>query len=480
MVTSSDSLVVLEKTLEATGQLGASEEVLNHTLQNLTEVVKSSISDINLRHELAKSHTSWRLIKVNLEQIPSDGNVELKFRLIRGVVLLARNLLSVDREVAEQIHFRRSVFQFGLHLQKFELDQSLHKNCMIAAFQCLCNLTVNKKEHDAEVLHELVAVFESVGKWDENTLLPVFIYFKNIMDTPDFLYHALSKGEGKPIFSELLIEFEKLDLQADLTQYGILVVSIFSKLVVHESFLKFITMHNEPEVTVRYLKVAEAIITSKDSWEVFELTVILSWVYELFKRTISEVQAYFDGGKMKEPKFTYEKVSCTLDILSVLSKFEHARKFFLSYEGVQNLVGLLGIIQKNVTPKKLKDDKENKSEPRIEYGNFPHVKSFIIEILSSLVHQNFEVQELMREIHGLELVLSNCIIDDNEPFIRERSIVCLRFLLLNNDKNQEFVSKLEAKEAVKDETLDEAGFEVEIQDGKVKLKQKKDFKKPTA
>jgi ataxin-10 len=100
----------------------------------------------------------------------------------------------------------------------------------------------------------------------------------------------------------------------------------------------------------------------------------------------------------------------------------------------------------------------------------------IIEILNALVHENFEVQEKMREVHGLELVLSNCIIDDNEPFIKERSIVCLRFLLLNNQKNQEFVSKLEAREAIPNETLDEAGFEVDIVDGKVKLKEKQKIK----
>lgn len=481
MVDMTDTLTILERTLEIVGAVNASEDGLHNAIRVLTDVVKHSINDISLRHELAKSHNIWRLIKVNLEQLPADGFTELKFRLVRGVVLLARNLLSVDRDIPLQLGIRQAVFKFGLNLQKIESsDEALYKSCLVSAFQCLSNLTVNKKEHEPEVLHELVVVFKSMKKWDESTLFPVFSYFKNIMNSSDFLYFALSKGEGKPILKQLLIEFEKLNLEGELSQFGILLVSIFTQLVVHESFLKFITTYNEADVTVRYLKVAQTIITSKESWEVFELTVILSWVYEFLQRTIPEVQSFFESQSKEEPIYIYQKLASLLDILASLSKYDHSRKFLLSYEGVQTLVGLLGIIQKNVKPKKLKDDQkklDSKRDKAIEYKNFPHVKSFIIEILSSLVYQNFEVQELMREVHGLELVLSNCIIDDNEPFIKERSIVCLRFLLLNNEKNQEFVSKLEAKQAVEDETLDEAGFEVEIVDGKVKLKQKANYKK---
>lgn len=478
MVDIGSSLLVLEKVLEVVGSESRSEEPLLDVMNQLTVIVKSSITDLELRHEMAHSHHIWRMIKVDLEQEPEEVNLELKFRLIRGVVLLARNLLSVARDIALEIGIRQAIFKFGLNLQKIEENEGIYNNCLVSAFQCLSNLTVNRKDHEPEVLYELVAVFKSIKIWNEDTQLPVFSYFKNIMDSPDFLHFALSKGEGKPILKELLIQFEKLDLEGELSSFGILIVSIFTKLIVHESFLKFITVYNDPDYTIRYLKVAQTIITSKESWEVFELTVILSWVYELFQKTVPQIQSYFETNSQDEPLFIYQKASSSLDILATLSKYDHSRKFLLSYEGVQNLVGLLGIIQKNVKPKKLKDDQklEAEKDSKIEYKNFPHIKSFIIEILSSLVYQNFDVQELMRELHGLELVLSNCIIDDNEPFIKERSIVCLRFLLLNNEKNQEFVSKLEAKQAVQDDTLDEAGFEVEIVDGKVKLKQKPNYK----
>lgn len=476
-----ESLGVLDKVLKVVSTDSISEEHGDQVLHSLTALIKTSISDIKLRHDLAISQQIWRLIKVNLEQVITGEKKVLKTRLLRGVVLLARNLLSVERDIAEHIQLRHSIFKFGSNIQsiKIDIDDVLYQNCVVSVFQCLSNLTVNKADHDPEVLDELVAVFSATEDWHESTLHPIFAYFKNIMDSQDFLYRALSKGEGKPIFEILLTEFEKLDLEGDLSQYGVLLVSIFNKLIIHESYLKFITTYNKPSLTIRYLKVAEAIITSKESWEVFELTVILSWVYELLQKSIPEVKKYFDESSTEEPLFLYEKVLRSMDILSSLTKFEHSRKFFLAYEGVQTLVGLLGILHTNIKPKKLKDsDKSSQQDDnkKVDYRNFPHVKSLIIETLSALVYQNFEVQELMREVHGLELVLSNCIIDDNEPFIKERSIVCIRFLLLNNEKNQEFVSKLEAREAVQNDALDEAGFEVEIVDGKVKLKQKPGYK----
>ena len=117
---------------------------------------------------------------------------------------------------------------------------------------------------------------------------------------------------------------------------------------------------------------------------------------------------------------------------------------------------------------------------RIDYGtntikstNFPEIKSFIIELLANLSYRNKENQDKIRELHGLEVVLSNCVIDDNDPFIKERSIICIRFLLEGNPENQKIVAQLEAKGVVKDKDLEEAGYEVKVnKEGEIKLTSK--------
>lgn len=69
-------------------------------------------------------------------------------------------------------------------------------------------------------------------------------------------------------------------------------------------------------------------------------------------------------------------------------------------------------------------------------------------------------------------MLSNCIIDNNNPFIKEQAIVCLKYLLQKNPKNQQFVADLEAKKVVDDQVLLEVGYQVEVIDGKVAVKRK--------
>ncbi|ODQ64646.1 hypothetical protein NADFUDRAFT_14680, partial [Nadsonia fulvescens var. elongata DSM 6958] len=72
--------------------------------------------------------------------------------------------------------------------------------------------------------------------------------------------------------------------------------------------------------------------------------------------------------------------------------------------------------------------------------------------------------------HALDLILSNCVIDQNNPYIRERAIMCLKYILENNAENQALIAQLEAKQTVSGDVLDGAGYETTIIDGKVALK----------
>lgn len=458
----------LNSVLLSVGSENADAESLLEELKALGSLVEASLKE-NVRGQLSRDERVWRLIRANLDvRLRQEDQVDLKVRLIRGVVLLGRNLLSMDRDLAAKLEIRHAVFKHLEQLETLSIDQEVYDNAFVSGFQLLSNLTVNQTTHERAILHDLVELFSNKPQWSSDATFTVWSFINNMLDDSDLVYDLLSKGHGKIIMMDLLDEFERLDLEKELDRNGVLLLKLFYKLIIHESFLKFITAHNGPSDTVRFLKVAEALITSKQSWEVFELTVILSWTWELLQKISLEVQDYFKQNI--DPRLLYAKALAVMDCISSLSHYEHAQKFLLSYKGVETLVSLLGTLHQNVKPKRLRDSEQTAN--KVDYGCFPHIKSMLIETLSSLVYHRFEVQELMREVHGLELVLSNCIIDDNEPFIKERSIVCLRFLLLDNEQNQRFVSSLEAREAVQDDTLDRAGYEVEIVDGKVKLKQK--------
>ncbi|CAI4302131.1 CFS_G0006580.mRNA.1.CDS.1 [Saccharomyces cerevisiae] len=170
----------------------------------------------------------------------------------------------------------------------------------------------------------------------------------------------------------------------------------------------------QPGKFTTLLQILQLVVTSKEDWNTYELTAIMSWCYPILQRlACKDIPAFFnkscnDYAPSVAIQLHSTLLSC-LDIISDLCKFNHVRKFLISAD------------------------------------NFPHCKLVIIEILASLVYAHPEIQDQIRELGGLALILSNCVIDDNDPFIKERSIVCLKFLLKNNAKNQEYVKKWKLK-----------------------------------
>ncbi|KAF8475816.1 spinocerebellar ataxia type 10 protein domain-containing protein [Kalaharituber pfeilii] len=106
-----------------------------------------------------------------------------------------------------------------------------------------------------------------------------------------------------------------------------------------------------------------------------------------------------------------------------------------------------------------------------EEFTWPHMKKFAVLLLSNLAWKNNDVKDLVREKGGLHAVLNQCMIDDDNPYIREYAILCIRNLLEGNLKNQKEIGELEVKEVVKSDALINAGYETYVDDkGKVTLK----------
>ncbi|TID28534.1 hypothetical protein CANINC_002407 [Pichia inconspicua] len=171
-----------------------------------------------------------------------------------------------------------------------------------------------------------------------------------------------------------------------------------------------------------------------------------------------------------ELKLQHRKIIALFDIISNLMPYEMFRKVMNSYEVLEKLIEFFHVVENNTERKRLKDE----SIVNREKKSFGNVKTIIVEIITYFVHNDKKNQDLVREKGGLILLLNNCNLDTNEPFIRERCILCLRYLLENNLENQDFVASLEAKgveiNKENEEILEKCGYEIEIVDGKVQLK----------
>ncbi|XP_030296219.1 ataxin-10 [Sparus aurata] len=97
-------------------------------------------------------------------------------------------------------------------------------------------------------------------------------------------------------------------------------------------------------------------------------------------------------------------------------------------------------------------------------------KAHLIRLIGNLCHNNTNNQNKVRELEGIPLILDNCNIDSNNPFISQWAIFAIRNLLERNTQNQELVASLERRGSADYSALRELGFLVEERDGSLLLK----------
>ncbi|KAI8324012.1 hypothetical protein GQ54DRAFT_316423 [Martensiomyces pterosporus] len=87
---------------------------------------------------------------------------------------------------------------------------------------------------------------------------------------------------------------------------------------------------------------------------------------------------------------------------------------------------------------------------------------FMFKVIGNVAYGNTAVQDLMRDLDGLALVLDHMKIDDNHPYIKEYAVVALKGLLQDNPTSQEYVRNMSAIEALQDPQLAKAGLRTSV------------------
>lgn len=406
-------------------------------------------------------------------------NEELKFtlyvRLMRGVLLLTRNLVITKQFIG----FKTILSNLRSFDSRVPHDDEFYLKTLVVYIQCLANLGITQ---DDDIVAETIETFfknENLMEWIANNdqmKIPFAAFLKNTMQNSDNIYEVLTHNDT--ILTYIINELDKADIHnEELDPYSSLLVLVFQKIIAHETYSKWLKgIDCKSEEFLKVMKINQIIVTSKEDWDNYQLTAMLAWIFDNFL-VFSELSKSVLLAQIYDPielKSIHLNLIILLDCLSDLGKFKATKQFLEHYNAIEELISLLRVVHENVERKTLKN--KEKIENLEGKKEFPQVKSLIIEVIAFLVHDSFEIQEKMRELHGLELVLSNCMIDDNDPFIKERAIVCVKFLLANNEKNQQFVADLEAKQTIDDDALRQVGYEVQIEDGNVKLRQTQDQK----
>ncbi|KAF8938251.1 hypothetical protein BGZ58_001307 [Dissophora ornata] len=87
---------------------------------------------------------------------------------------------------------------------------------------------------------------------------------------------------------------------------------------------------------------------------------------------------------------------------------------------------------------------------------FVGLKRNVVRLIGNLAYRSRHVQDRIRQCNGLVVMLSQCNIDDANPYLREYAILAMKNILTGNAENQALIEELQPIEAVDHPALQEA------------------------
>jgi hypothetical protein len=86
----------------------------------------------------------------------------------------------------------------------------------------------------------------------------------------------------------------------------------------------------------------------------------------------------------------------------------------------------------------------------------------LVAVIANCLLRRKKVQDEIRQLGGIMLLLQQCVIDEDNPYLREWGLLAVKNLLEKNEENQKEVSELEMQEPVITPEIANIGLKVEI------------------
>lgn len=211
--------------------------------------------------------------------------------------------------------------------------------------------------------------------------------------------------------------------------------------------------------------------------EIFVLNDFAFFAFELFKRSIGFTNSVLScKSGLPTGSASIDVLGYSLTILRDIcasksmggSKEEDsvdAVDILLSSGLVELLLCLLGELDPpGIIKKSLKQGEEQDrassypSKPCLYQG----FRRDIVAVIGNCAYGRKHVQDGIRHKNGIPLLLQQCVTDEDNPYLREWGIWCVRNLLEQNTENQRAVAELELQGSVDVPELTGLGLRVEV------------------
>jgi len=462
-------------------------------LINLVEALK----DFEFRNSFQNEKEAWKLFSVILKWIKSndkinmeDGNeiyieiLELIFKIVRNANAGVReNQMNTKDYLLTEI---LAVVPKCIELLRKDVTNTKVNTCIQCGIQCLSNTYTQNtylQNNYSEALYNSKILRTIFDFEDEKLQLYSIMTVHNLLMNNEKAVDIIVKNDDGQEVLKRIILFAPMYKENDKLPTFDLIYSLFNNIInlnkLSQLLTAFAPIQDEElgtaaisrEQTLLLKFIDGRIENEKDENEV------VTWDYPkdlpdllalLFKRVVSS--SYKIISEDKDGAYSTADTDGLILLLicfgNLVTSFDEKTKIRLSNLGfVEDLISLLKNANELQPRLRKLEDKGDESSTWFMF------KSDIMTIISGICYNCKQIQDEIRELGGLPLILANCNIDNNNPYIKERSIFAIRNVCYRNPENQKIIDSLEAKGVDKSVNLDEMGIDAEIdENGKLHVK----------
>lgn len=352
--------------------------------------------------------------------------------------------------------------------------------------QVLANVCLAGKEHQKAVWDEMFpAGFLSlarIGKKEVNDPLCMVIY--TCCDGNDQWFGEVCSDGGWSVLVEIVRTASSASFGEDWIKLLLSRICLEdSQLPVLFSKLRFMDIPDGEDTKTKddqfsseqayLLQIISEILNERIGDVTISLDVA-SFVYGIFKKSIGVLE-HAVRGKSGLPSgitevdvlgysLTMLRDICAHDSVRGNAEDTEVVDMLLSYGLIELGFILLGdleppaIIRKGMKHSENQDGASCSSKP-CPYKGF---RRDIVALIGNCVYRRKHVQDEIRSRNGILLLLQQCVTDEDNPYLREWGLWCVRNMLEGNEENQKEVSELQLQGSADVPEISALGLRVEI------------------
>lgn len=456
----------------------SSSSTLNDALQKLIEISKSDGGRSNLASTLT---LVLRLVK---SLTPSSGYQPLLLS-----VRLLRNL-NAGEPLNQDSFIEHNGVEVVLNVTNAVGSDDPGISIIRAALQVLANVSLAGEKHQRAIWNNKLfpdAFLKIARVCRRDTCDPLSMIIYTCTDGSVELFNELCGSSGLAIMAEIVRTASEAGYGEDWLRL------LLSRVCLEECH--FLELFNilSPDATVENVGIAERKIhfTSEQAFLLQTISEILNerlteikirsdfafHVLDIFERAAKSVDFNTRGeSSLPTGHASIDVLGYSLTIIrdvcaqgtsiSTESK-EPSEDIVNSFVSLGLLDLLLSFLRQLELPSSIKkimkpgDNQGLSSQPRkvCPYKGF---RRDIVAVIGNCAYGRKGIQDEVRQKDGVFPLLQQCVIDEDNPFLREWGIWCASNLLNGNAENQQLVASLEMQETVDVPELAQLGLRVEV------------------